>query len=68
MNNTIFTLRIPEIGVLVHPKHPDTTFFTTSNILYHLFLLNFTFITVQKLTPYLAFLSLSFRVLLRRAQ
>ena len=30
MNNTIFSLRIPEIGVLLHPKHPDTTLFTTS--------------------------------------
>ena len=28
MNNTIFCLRIPEIGVLLHPKHPDTTMFT----------------------------------------
>jgi hypothetical protein len=28
MNNTIFCMRIPEIGVLVHPKHPDTTMFT----------------------------------------
>lgn len=30
MNNTIFSLRIPEIGVLLHPKHPDTTLFTTT--------------------------------------
>ena len=28
MNNTIFTVRIPGIGVLLHPKHPDTTMFT----------------------------------------
>jgi len=28
MNNTIFCLRIPGVGVLMHPKHPDTTFFT----------------------------------------
>jgi hypothetical protein len=28
MNNTIFCMRIPEVGVLLHPKHPDTTFFT----------------------------------------
>ena len=28
MNNTIFCLRIPEVGVLLHPKHPDTTMFT----------------------------------------
>ena len=28
MNNTIFTVRIPGIGVLLHPKHPDTTIFT----------------------------------------
>jgi hypothetical protein len=32
MTNTIFCLRIPEVGVLMHPKHPDTTFFT-GNIL-----------------------------------
>jgi len=25
-NNTIFCLRIPSIGVLLHPKHPDTMF------------------------------------------
>merc|ERR1711962_1172293 len=25
MNNTIFTIRVPGVGVLVHPKHPDTT-------------------------------------------
>ena len=36
MNNTIFSLRIPEIGVLLHPKHPDTTMFTTSKINYYL--------------------------------
>ena len=36
MNNTIFSLRIPEIGVLLHPKHPDTTLFTTSKINYYL--------------------------------
>lgn len=30
MNNTIFCLRIPSIGVLLHPKHPDTTFFTSN--------------------------------------
>ena len=34
MNNTIFSLRIPEIGVLLHPKHPDTTLFTTSMCTY----------------------------------
>jgi len=28
MNNTIFCLKIPSVGVLLHPKHPDTTFFT----------------------------------------
>ena len=28
MNNTIFTIRVPDVGVLVHPKHPDTTMFT----------------------------------------
>ena len=34
MNNTIFCLRIPSIGVLLHPKHPDTTFYTQSNSKY----------------------------------
>jgi hypothetical protein len=33
MNNTIFCMRIPSIGVLIHPKHPDTTMFTTSESL-----------------------------------
>ena len=28
MNNTIFCLRVPEVGVLMHPIHPDTTMFT----------------------------------------
>ena len=28
MNNTIFCMRIPEVGVLLHPKHPDPTMFT----------------------------------------
>ena len=28
MTNTIFCVRIPDIGTLVHPKHPDTTMFT----------------------------------------
>ena len=28
MNQTIFCLRIPGVGVLMHPKHPDTTTFT----------------------------------------
>ena len=28
MNNTIFCMRIPSVGVLLHPKHPDSTFFT----------------------------------------
>ncbi len=32
MNNTIFCLRIPEVGVLVHPKHPDTTMFTGTRL------------------------------------
>ena len=32
MNNTIFCLRIPSIGVLLHPKHPDTTFYTQSKV------------------------------------
>ena len=31
MNNTIFCLRLPGVGVLMHPKHPDTTFFTGEN-------------------------------------
>jgi len=30
MNNTIFCLRLPEVGVLLHPKHPDTTMFTST--------------------------------------
>ena len=34
MNNTIFCLRIPSIGVLLHPKHPDTTFFTSSKFFF----------------------------------
>ena len=29
-NNTIFCLRIPSIGVLLHPKHPDTMFHSES--------------------------------------
>ena len=31
MNNTILLLRIPGVGVLTHPKHPDTTFFTCAS-------------------------------------
>ena len=30
MNNSILLLRIPGIGVLMHPKHPDTAFFTSN--------------------------------------
>ena len=32
MNNTILLLRIPGVGVLTHPKHPDTTFFTSASL------------------------------------
>ena len=32
MNNTIFTIRVPDVGVLVHPKHPDTTMFTGKQV------------------------------------
>ncbi len=28
MNQTIFCLRVPGVGVLLHPRHPDTTTFT----------------------------------------
>ena len=33
MNNTIFTMRLPEVGTLVHPKYPDTTMFTSESSL-----------------------------------
>ena len=39
MNNSILLLRIPGIGVLIHPKHPDTTFFTCMTCLFCLLLL-----------------------------
>ena len=32
MTQTIFCLRIPGVGVLLHPKHPDTTCFTGANL------------------------------------
>lgn len=35
MNNSVLLLRIPGIGILQHPKHPDTTFFTTTDKTWH---------------------------------
>jgi len=35
MNNSILLLRIPGVGVLTHPKHPDTTLFTSTDKPWH---------------------------------
>ncbi len=32
MNQTIFALRIPGVGVLMHPKHPDVQMFTGERV------------------------------------